>query len=112
MKNKTSQLVCAWAGVWTLVVMFIGLYPAHFLPTPYSPALSANELVALYKENLFGIRFCGVLNVFSAGLSIRRICADIAATHITESLNTILTPILLFSVGISDVLLDLNSELE
>jgi hypothetical protein len=68
--NTKSQLVCAWCSIGFAVVFTIGLWPlAQFLP-PMSPALSAVEIAAIYRENTLPIRFGTLIMMFGCALMI------------------------------------------
>lgn len=66
--NRLSQLLCAWSAVATMVFMFLGLWLAGFLPDAIKPALTADQVAALYRDNTLGIRIGGILVVGAAGL--------------------------------------------
>lgn len=87
MNNRTSQLLCAWSGIITMVWMFIGLWLAKWLPVP-SPNMSANEVVAMYQNNLDGIRACAVFVLISAGFSLMWTCEMSAQLRRIESGRT------------------------
>jgi hypothetical protein len=62
MKRRT-ELWCAWSGVPFVVLFFVGLLVlAGFVPPP-SPALTAPEIAAVYRDGDFAIRL-GVLLCF------------------------------------------------
>ncbi len=79
MSNRVSQIVAAWCGFGTMAVMFLGLWPAGFLPLPPSPGLSAAEIAAVYRNNTMGIRFGGILTVGASGLFLMY-SAQVSAT--------------------------------
>ncbi|MBV1930997.1 MAG: hypothetical protein KUG71_04705 [Porticoccaceae bacterium] len=67
--NTKSQLLCAWCGIVFLVLFTIGwVLLARFLPPP-SPALSANEVAAIYQQNTGAIRFGLMLAMIAGGLT-------------------------------------------
>ena len=82
--NRYGQLLCAWSGVITLVFMFIGMVPAGWLPVP-SPNMSAVEVARMYSAHLGGIRFFGIMNMFSAGWSVMWVAAISAQLRRIES---------------------------
>lgn len=63
-----TQRLCAWTGPVFMVVFFIGWVPlAGWLPPP-SPAMSAEQVVAMYRDNLLGIRLGMVVVALASAL--------------------------------------------
>jgi hypothetical protein len=79
MSNRISQMVAAWCGFGTMAVMFLGLWPAGFLPLPPPPSLSAAEIAEIYRSHTMGIRFGGMLTVGASGLFLM-FSAQVSAT--------------------------------
>jgi hypothetical protein len=49
--NHRAQLACAWIGMASTALLFVGMWPLmHFLP-PLDPALSTAAVVAIYRAN-------------------------------------------------------------
>lgn len=66
--NTRNQLFCAWAGIVSLVLFVVGLWPvAQFFP-PHPPSASANEIAAIYQLHPDQIKIGLVLLVVSATL--------------------------------------------
>src|SRR6266404_9395236 len=66
-----AQRICIWGGPISLLMAFAGLYVAGFLPPP-SPAASAEQIAAIYREHSLAIRIGAIL--FMAA-----ICSALAA---------------------------------
>ena len=60
-----AQRVCIWGGPISLLMAVAGLYVAGFLPPP-SPAASAEQIAAIYREHSLAIRIGGILFMASA----------------------------------------------
>ena len=54
MYNPTLQRLFAWGGVFALLLFFLGFAFSGFIP-PLSPAMSADEVAAYYREHQTGI---------------------------------------------------------
>ena len=53
--NDRAQLACAWIGLASTVLLFVGMWPLmHFLP-PLDPALPTAAVAAIYRSNATGI---------------------------------------------------------
>jgi hypothetical protein len=66
MDNRNQQL-CAWSGLFFLLLFFVGFCVlARFLPPP-APTLSAVEVAAIYQNNLWPIRLGMALLLLGAG---------------------------------------------
>ena len=66
----TQQRLAIWCGIAFYVLFFGTCWPlSHFIPPP-SPLLSGQELLDLYREHLFGIRFGIALGYLAALLLI------------------------------------------
>lgn len=82
MNYPQTQKLCAWSGLAALGIFFAALLIAQFLPIP-SPALTQEQVVAMYQGNTTGIRIgmlmiliCSVLFVPFVGvisIHLRRI---------------------------------------
>lgn len=64
MVSAKIQKWCAWGGVANMTVYCIGMLFAHFLPVP-SPALSADQVAAMFQENTTGIRIGSIFMLAS-----------------------------------------------
>jgi hypothetical protein len=64
--NKNAQLLCLWSAPLMGVLVTVGWWLcAHFVPPP-SPALGAEEIAGLFRENTTGIRVGMILMMFGA----------------------------------------------
>jgi hypothetical protein len=63
--NIRAQRLCIWGGPISLFMAAAGLYVAGFLPPP-SPAASAEQIAAIYREHSLAIRIGGILVMASA----------------------------------------------
>ena len=53
--NHKAQLACAWIGLASTALLFVGIWPLmHFLP-PLDPALPTAAVAAIYRANGTGI---------------------------------------------------------
>jgi hypothetical protein len=59
------QKICIWSGPISLFMAVGGLYIAGFLPPP-SPAATAEQIAALYRENSLAISIGGIIFMLSA----------------------------------------------
>lgn len=76
--NTRSQIICAWCGIFCMIAMFIGFWPAAgFLPPPL-PSASAEEIAAMFRENATGIRI-GTVFIVIAGAFYMPFAAVISA---------------------------------
>ena len=67
--NNRMQMLCAWSGPVLLVTFMIGLwFIAGYVP-PMSPALSADQVAAIYRENTTMIRIGMLFLIGSCGLA-------------------------------------------
>lgn len=76
--------LCAWSGVITLIFMFIGMIAADWLPVP-PPDMTAEQVAAMYRERLAGIRFFSIMNMTAAGWSMMWIAAISSQLRRAES---------------------------
>ncbi len=67
--NARSQIICAWCGYLCPVFMFAGLWPAAGFFPPTLPTSGAQEIAALYQQNLFGIRLASILFIITGALA-------------------------------------------
>ena len=68
--NKKAQRLCAWSGLLSIVVFFIGFWPmAHFMP-PLSPAWTGQQVADFYLNNSVGVRIGAICILLSAGLLV------------------------------------------
>lgn len=66
--NTKNQLICAWAGLASLILFLVGLWPiAQFIP-PHPPGAGAAEIAAIYQQNSVWIRVGMVMLVPAAAL--------------------------------------------
>jgi hypothetical protein len=66
-KHRT-QVICAWCGPVMTLGFFIGLMLcAHFIPPP-SPAASADQIAAMFRNNTSGIRIGLFISMLATGL--------------------------------------------
>lgn len=63
------HLMCAWSGIAFIVLTFAGLLIAGFFP-PLSPANTPQQAADLITNNLFGVRFGGILMMAGSSLYI------------------------------------------
>jgi hypothetical protein len=65
MSGIVFQKVCVWSGMVCVTLFFAAFLFMHFIP-PMSPALSAGEVAAHYREHTFGVRIGGLLMFVSS----------------------------------------------
>jgi len=62
--NTDLQKLCASCGIVAMVLFFIGLIVASWIPVP-SPTLTAIEVAEMYQSKTNAIRICGVIVMIS-----------------------------------------------
>lgn len=68
--HSTLERIGIWCGIASAVLIFIALGPLmHFIPPP-SPAASAAEIGAFYREHSLGIRIGGIIMLATSALFI------------------------------------------
>lgn len=73
--NTKAQLVCAWIGIASTALLFVGMWPLmHFLP-PLDPALPTAAVAAVYRTNGTGIIVGGLCLLASASMLMPFFCA-------------------------------------
>jgi hypothetical protein len=68
--NYRAQMLCAWMGPLTALVIGVGLWPLmHFLP-PLQPTLTTAQLADFYRTNQIGVLVGGIFMMFGASFLI------------------------------------------
>jgi hypothetical protein len=73
--NLRAQLACAWIGIASTALLFVGMWPLmHFLP-PLDPALPTAAVAAIYRTNGTGIIVGGLCLLAAASALMPFYCA-------------------------------------
>jgi hypothetical protein len=93
--------LCAWAGPAVVLIFVVGFYPlAHFFP-PSSPSASAEEIAALYVNNLTNVRIGCIVMLLGSTLTIPWGLAVAAITRSFEKGIPLFTYMQVACVGIA-----------
>lgn len=103
--NTRSQIMCAWGGILSPLIMFAGLWPAAGFFPPHLPTASAAEIAAIYQQNQGDIRFGMILILIAATLYLPFTAAIAAQMWRIEPRATPVLTCTLFAAGVLNCVL-------